>query len=99
MCVGVGMNAVALHQIFVRCDTVHEKLYPRNIEFTRELAIDILERLCIAGTIVRGYADAEKDNRGAAGFAAFDDKPEIVSHALRGNPAQAVVAAQFENDD
>lgn len=93
------MNTVVLHQLLVCCDAVHEKLYPRNIEFTREFAKDILERLCIAGTIVSRYADAEKDNRGAAGFAAFDDQLEIASHALRGNPAQAIVAAQFENDD
>ena len=93
------MNAVILHQVLVHRDAVHEELYPGHLELGRQVAVNFLEGLGIPCAVVGRDADAEQDNRSAAGLACFDDGSEISARALGGEAAESVVAAELENDD
>ena len=92
------MNAIALHQLFIEGNTLHEKLNPGNIIVSGHLAEDIFEFLDVALPVIRRNTYSKQHNRCARGLAGADYRVEVATHTARGEATQAVIATQLKDD-
>jgi len=92
------MDAVTLHQFFVHRDSFHEKFDPRHLMRAGHVTEYLLEGIPVARSVVRRDANTEYDDGRARGFARADDFLEVGLHPFRRKSSEAIVAAEFQND-
>jgi len=95
---GIRMNAVVLHQLLVERDAFHEKFDPQNARLISQFPVNIFEGAGVTRPVIGRNTDTEHDNGGAARPGGFDDGLQVGLHSIRGESAQTVVAAEFQDD-
>ena len=91
------MNAVVLHQGFVKGHTFHEELNPRYVKLPGKIAIDTLKCFGVSRTVIGRNADSEQNHRRPDCAAGLNHAADVGLHGIGRNTAQTVVAAEFEN--
>lgn len=91
---GVGMEAILEQEIRLVIDTVQEKRVKGKTIVRRELGIDGVEALLIAGVpIARGIHPDEKDPSPCL-LDVLNHGGQILSEMLRGKPAEGIIGPQ-----
>ncbi len=95
----IGVDAVLLHQAAVQCHPVEEKRDEGDWVALGQASIHLFEQLGEAGAVVAGDFDPEQQDFGICRQSLLYRRGQIPLHPGRGNPPQAIIAAQFQNDD
>lgn len=64
-----------------------------------EVAEDLVERGDVVGAIVGGQRDACEEDLDVCGLQGGEDGVEVLARLIRRQPAEAIVAAEFDDDD
>jgi hypothetical protein len=96
---GGGMNAVVLNGAGDGVDVGVEHGKQGDVILGSDEAEGFIEGLNVIGAIVGGEGDAGENNFAAGVEEGGDDGVEIAAGIGDGDAAQAVVAAEFDNDD
>ena len=67
--------------------------------FFRERGVHGVELFDVVGAVVRGEGDAGEGDLGAAGLELVDDAVEVDLGLFEGEAAEAVVAAELDDDE
>ena len=92
------MNAIRQQQFFIESDTFHEKFYPRQAMFRRDVAERGFESLAVSGTVIQRYLDSEQHHGSTGVLGRNNDFIEIAAQALWRKAPQAVVGAEFQDN-
>ena len=92
------MNTVILHQFLIQDHVSHKKLDPRNLVFRGEFPVDVFKSCRVASSVIRRNPDPEQHNSGAGALASANDLVEIAFHAFGRKTPEAIIAAEFEDD-
>jgi hypothetical protein len=97
----VGVDAVALVEGRVAAHAVEEEGDEGDLVLFRELGEDIVKGLCVGRAHAWGDAHSGEEDLTGGVMAAdgVDDGLEVVAGAANGDPAEAVVGAEFEDKD
>ena len=93
------MHAVGLNVAVDAVDVLEDEGQKREVELMRELGIHAVEARDVVAAVLRGQRDAGEGDLGAGVLELLDHGGEIFLGAIDGQAAEAVVAAEFENDD
>ena len=96
---GGGVDAVVLNSAGDGVDVGVELGQERRVEFCRDEAVGFVELLDVVGAVVGREGDAGEDDFAAGLEQGGDDGVEVAARVGDGDAAEAVVAAEFDNDD
>lgn len=93
------MNSIALHQLRMQRDAVHQKLDERDIVLKRKFTIDLRKRIRIDGTVVRWNLNPGQQRASARALYELDHSREILAQPRNRLTSQTVITAEFDHDD
>lgn len=93
------MDAVVLHHALDAVDTLEDEGEKGIVVVGGDGFVHGFEVADVVGAVVAGERDTEDDDLGAAGGEAGGELDEVVAGTAQGNAAEAVVAAELEEDD
>jgi len=96
---GGGVGAVGLHHAVDAEDALEEEGEEGDAVFVGEQGVGGLELLDVVGAVVGGEGDAGEGDPGAGGFEAGEDGVEVAAGVFDAEAAEAVVAAELDDDD
>lgn len=96
---GGGVGAVGLHHAVDAVDALKEEGEEGDGIFFGEEGVGGLELLDVVGAVVGGEGDAGEGDLGAGGFEAGEDLVEVGAGIFDAQAAEAVVAAELNDDD
>lgn len=96
---GGGVNAVLLDGAGDVDEVFVDHGDEADVVFCGEAAEDLVERGDVVGSVVWGQGDASEKNLDVRGLEGGEDGVEVVARLIRREAAQAVVAAEFDDDD
>ena len=96
---GGGVGVVGLHVAGDAVDVFEEEGQEAYVIFFRERGVHGVEFFDVVGAVVGGEGDAGENDFGAAGLELRDDGGEVGLGLFEGQAAEAVVAAEFYDDE
>ena len=96
---GGGVGVVGLHVAGDAVDVFEEEGQEANVIFFCERGVHGVEFFDVVGAVVGGEGDAGENDFGAAGLELRDDGGEVGLGLFEGQAAEAVVAAEFYDDE
>lgn len=96
---GGWMNAVGLHKTVAIVNAIQEERHQRRVLLLGNVRIDRRKHLGVAGAIVGRHLHADEQNPGTGLLRQRSHSGDVLARYLGRKAAQAVVAAQFDNDD
>ncbi len=93
------MDGVVLHQFGVGGDAIEEEGDQGDFFVAGEVFVDIFEVADVVGAVVAGEGHAAEEDGDVGGLGAVDHFGEIGASGFEGEAAEAVVAAESEDDD
>lgn len=96
---GGGVGAVGLHHAIDAEDALEEEGEEGDVVFMGEQGVGGLELLDVVGAVVGWEGNAGEGDFGAGGFEAGEDLVEVAAGVFDAEAAEAVVAAELDDDD
>ena len=96
---GGGVGLVALHHSRDSVDALEQEGKHRDAVLAGQQGVGLVELLDVVGAVVGGQGDAGKGDLGAGVLEGGDDLIEVGAGGCDGQAAQAVVAAELDDDD
>ena len=96
---GGGVGGVVLHVAGDAVDVFEEEGQEADVVLLREGGVHGVEFFDVVGAVAGGEGDAGEDYLGAGFLELVDDAGEVSLGLFEGQAAEAVVAAEFYDDD
>ena len=96
---GGGVGAVSLHHAVYSVDSLEKEGEQGDVVLLGEQGVGFVELADVVGAVVRWEGDAGEDDFGSAGVQGRDDFVEVGAGVFDAQAAQAVVAAELDDDD
>lgn len=94
-----GVDSIALHTAWHTIDVLKQKREKRHMILTAQHRVDIVELADVVRSIVGRQRDAAEHNLNSSMLQRRDDLIEISARAVEGKAAQAIIAAEGDDDN
>jgi len=96
---GCGVGSVVLHHAVNSIDVLEEEGKQGDVVLLGEQGVGLVELADVVGAVVGREGDAGEDDFGSAGLEGGDDLVEVGAGVFDAEAAQAVIAAELDDDD
>ena len=93
------MDAIGLEILRLLGEAFQDERRERHAIALRHVGERIFERFCVVRSVIRRQSHADHQHVRAGFLCALDDHAKVGLHLCDRQPAQAVVAAELEDDD
>ena len=96
---GGGVNAVVLDGVGNVDEVLVDHGDEGGVMLCGQIAEELVEGVDVVGAVVGGQGDAGEQDLDVSGFKGCEDLVEITASLVEGQAAEAVVAAELDEDD